>query len=63
MSQTKDWFNEALAIADPVERSQAICDLAFDAEHMAHNGRRGDAIELYELFATLDRNDDPLLGR
>jgi hypothetical protein len=61
MSEGKRWFDEALAIADAVERSQAMCDLAFDAERMARDGRRGEAIELFELLATLDRNDDLLL--
>ena len=61
MSQLNDWFNRALAIADPVERSQAMCDLAFDAEEMARSGRQAEAIELFELLATLDRNDDLLL--
>lgn len=61
MSQAKQWFDEALGIADPVERSQAMCDLAFDAEQMARDGRRAEAIELFELLATLDRYDDLLL--
>lgn len=61
MSQARQWFDEALAIADPVARSQAMCDLAFDAEQMARDGRRSEAIELLELLATLDRYDDLLL--
>ena len=60
MSQARQWFDEAHAIADPVERSQAMCDLAFDAEQMARDGRRSDAIELLELLVTLDRYDDLL---
>ena len=60
MSQVSQWFDAASAIADPVERSQAMCDLAFDAEHMARDGRRSEAIELFELLASLDRFDDLL---
>jgi hypothetical protein len=61
MSQARAFFDEALAIADEVGRALAICDLAFDAEQMAKTGRRAEAIELFELLATLDRHDD-LLG-
>jgi len=61
MGQAKQWFDVALAIADPVERSQAMSDLAFDAEQMARDGCRAEAIELFELLATLDRYDDLLL--
>jgi len=60
VSKARQWFDAALAIADPVERSQAMCDLAFDAEQMARDGRRSEAIELFELLATLDRYDDLL---
>ena len=38
-----------------------MCDLAFDAENMARDGRGDEAIELFELLATLDRYDDLLL--
>lgn len=61
MSQVRQWFDEAVATADPVERSQAVCDLTLDAEQMARDGRRAEAIELFELIATLDRYDDLLL--
>lgn len=60
MSQARKLFDEALAIADEVERAEAMCDLAFDAEQMAKAGRRDEAIELFELLATLDRHDDLL---
>jgi hypothetical protein len=61
MSTARALFNEALAIPDAVERAQAMCDLAFDAEQMAVAGRRAEAIVLFELLATLDRHDDLLL--
>lgn len=61
MGQAKDWFEEARAIADPVQRSQALCDLAFDAQQMAREGRRAEAIELFELLASIDTYDDLLL--
>jgi len=61
MSQARAWFDKALAIADPIERSQAMSDLAFDAEQFAKEGRRDEAIELFELLVTLDRYDDLLL--
>ena len=60
LSQAKLWFDEALAIDDSVERSQALCDLAFYAEQMVSGGKREEAIELFELLATLDRYDDLL---
>jgi hypothetical protein len=60
MTQARTFIEEALAIANEVERAQAICDLAFDAEQMAKTGRRAEAIELFELLATLDRHDDLL---
>src|SRR5262245_58360460 len=60
MSQVQAFFDEAMAIPDEVGRAQAMCDLAFDAEQMAKTGRRSEAIELFELLATLDRHDDLL---
>src|SRR5262245_34482949 len=61
MTEVSKWFDEALAISDSVERSQTMCDLVFGAERMMHEGRRSEAIELFELLATLDRLDDLLL--
>jgi hypothetical protein len=61
VSQARAWFDEAHSIADPIERSQAMGDLAFDAEQLAKEGRRAEATELFELLATLDRYDDLLL--
>ncbi|MEZ6139356.1 MAG: hypothetical protein R3B84_02185 [Zavarzinella sp.] len=58
MSKVKEWFEEALTISDPGERSQAMCDLAFDAEQMVRDGSRQEAIELFELLITLDPHDD-----
>jgi hypothetical protein len=60
MSELRRWFEESLSIADEVARSAAICDLAFDAETLASEGRREDAIALAELLMTLDADDDLL---
>jgi hypothetical protein len=60
MSQVRDWFDKAKQIADSVEQAQAMCDLAFDAEQMANDGRSAEAVELFELLATLDQYDDLL---
>lgn len=60
MSNARSFFDEALAIPDAVERAQAMWDLAFDAEQLALAGRRAEALELFELLATLDRYDDLL---
>jgi hypothetical protein len=60
MASAQQLFDETLAIGDPGERAQAMCDLAFDAEQMAASGRREAAVELFELIATLDRYDDLL---
>lgn len=59
MSTVREWFEAALQIEDEVKRAEAMCDLAFDAEHMA---RQGDpsAIELFELLVTLNPYDDLL---
>lgn len=59
-SRVKQWFDEALAISDEVERSQAMCDLAFDAECFAKEGSTVEAIELFLLLDTLDPYDDLL---
>ena len=61
MNTAQSLFDEAMAIADAVRRSEALCDLAFDAEQLAQSGRRSEAIALFELLATLDRYDDLLL--
>ena len=60
MSKVQQWFQEALAVPDPVMRSEALGDLAFDAENMARSGARTEAIELFELLAQLDPHDDLL---
>jgi|GEM_PF-6067824 len=59
MSTVREWFEAALQIEDEVKRAEAMCDLAFDAEHMA---RQGDpnAVELLELLVTLNPYDDLL---
>lgn len=61
MFDAKKHFDEAVGIADPVARSQALGDLCFDAESFAKNGDTATAIVLFELLSTLDRNDDLLL--
>ena len=60
MSEVLQWYEEAQAITDPVKRSEALCELAFDAENMVRTGRRAQAIELFELLVTLDPDDDLL---
>jgi hypothetical protein len=60
MTEVRRWFEEAQAIADEVERGQAMCDLAFDAQSLAQDGRQDEAIALAEYLLTLDRDDDLL---
>lgn len=56
----KTEFELALAIPDEVERADALCSLAFDAEHLTKSGNTEEAIELSLLLETLDPHDDLL---
>lgn len=58
MRDAERWFHEALAIDDEVERGQAFCDLAYDAECMLASGDREQAVLLFELILSLDDDDD-----
>ena len=60
MESAREMFEEALAITDPVERAEEIGDLTFHAMQLAAAGERENAIEIFELLATLDRYDDLL---
>jgi hypothetical protein len=60
MSEVQQWFEEARAIADPIRRAEALCDLAFDAEHFLREGRHDAALELAQQLASLDACDDLL---
>ena len=59
MNWTKE-FERAAAISDDVERAEALCDLAFDAECLVIEGHTAEAIELSLLLETLDPDDDLL---
>ena len=59
MNWTKE-FERAAAISDDVERAEALCDLAFDAECLVKEGHTAEAIELSLLLETLDPDDDLL---
>jgi hypothetical protein len=60
MKTARELFDEALALADPIERAEEICDLAFHAEQLAGAGNRDEAMKIFELLGTLDRDDDLL---
>jgi tetratricopeptide (TPR) repeat protein len=58
MRDAERWFQEALAIDNKVERGEALCDLAYDAECMLASGDREQAVLLFELIFSLDDDDD-----